>query len=98
MSCAKCEDIREKDDVEPPCETPPEGGEPVPGVSACWIPPLDEDGQRALDIKRDLDLLGPVIGPETVLRMHGADLGDIELLRAIEETRREMDREDEQED
>lgn len=98
MSCAECEDTREKDDVEPPCETPPGDGEPVPGVSACWIPPLDEDAQAAKALRDDLILLGPLIGPEAVLRMRGATRGDLELVRTIEEELREMAEEDAEEE
>lgn len=74
MVCENCEDIRNVDGSEPDCET----------EKGCKIPRLDKDGARVMRLRSELYILGPLIGPETVLGMHGATREDIELLLVVE--------------
>lgn len=84
MSCEVCEDIRRKDEVEPDCET----------GKGCRIPSLRPGPARALSLRRQIHRLGGLIPPAEVLRMHGATLGDVELIAVAEDTCREMAQEE----
>jgi hypothetical protein len=88
VSCAACEDVREKDGEPPECET----GE------GCKVPPLLLSGLRAMELRRRLVALGPLTGPEAVLREYGATRDDLDMLLAAEEELRAMEEEREGED
>lgn len=75
MSCVSCRDIQETDGVLAPCKT----------GRGCPVPPPGRKGARALGIRSRLITLGELVGRETVLRMHGATAGDVELMAVIEE-------------
>jgi hypothetical protein len=88
VSCAACEDVREKDGEPPECET----GE------GCKVPPLSARGVRAMELRRRLFALGPLTGPEAVLREYGATKGDLDLLLAAEEELKAQEKEEKGED
>ena len=56
----------------------------IPGVTACWIPELDEAGRRILEIRQKLITLGELVGPETVIKMYEVTKEDLELLTTVE--------------
>ena len=75
MTCHACEESREIDEEAPPCEI----GMP------CLIPPLDEAGAKAMEIREQVVKLQNLIDPGTVLKLHGCGLAELELLAVIEE-------------
>lgn len=93
MSCDACKEALEIDGVEPPCfnnesEFPlSKGGKRglLPGVNACWIPPLDAAGQRIMEMRSKLIALHDLIDSGTILKMYGANMEDIEMLAFVEE-------------
>jgi len=80
VSCEACEDIRQKDEVPPDCETGKECPIPSP------LPPV----ARALWLRGQILRLGGLIPPADVLGMHGATLQDVELIAEAEDTYKEM--------
>lgn len=82
VSCEKCNEADEIDGEEPRCIS----GE-------CWIPQPDEQGRRVLELRSRLVSLADLnIGGEA-LRMYDADMEDIELLAAVEDELRQIERE-----
>lgn len=57
----------------------------MPGVNACWVPPLPEGLQRIFEIRDRLTTLHELVDAGTILRLYDADIEDIELLAVIEE-------------
>jgi hypothetical protein len=107
VSCEKCKEALEIDDVEPPCFNSPlsrgdrgvfpsplegegQGEGEVPGVNACWIPKLDERGQRILELRSKLIALQGLVDSETILKMYDATIEDIEMLSFLEEELKKM--------
>jgi hypothetical protein len=82
------------DGVEPPCFYEGQAEKKVSGVNACWIPELDEQSQRILDIRQKIKTLKEVVDAGTILRMYAADLEDIELLAFLEDELRKLREED----
>jgi len=74
VSCEKCRDILEKDEIEPPCFE----GE-------CYIPDPGERGRRILAIYNKLITLQGLVDSGTILKMYDADLEDLELLAFLKE-------------
>lgn len=92
MSCDSCREALFIDGKEPPCWEEQgsvvrgQGAEDLnPGINACWLPELDEAGQRILEIRGKLIALKDLVDPGTVLRMYSATLEDIEILATVEE-------------
>lgn len=81
MSCESCKNILEVDDAEPDCFE----GE-------CKIPPLDETGQRIMEMRSKLISLHDLVDPGTILRMYGATKEDIELLAFIENEMKSLEK------
>lgn len=57
-------------------------------MDACWLPVLGPEEKRILDMRRRLDALRGLLGPEAVLKMHGATFNDLDMLAALEEEAR----------
>lgn len=83
MRCENCEDIRKNDGLVPDCET----------ERGCPVPSAGEAGARALRLRGRLINLGPLIGPEMVLKVYGATMEDIDLIEVIEDEMNAIDKE-----
>ncbi len=83
MLCENCIDIEEQDGIPAPCRSPRPMGEGQ-GEGVCPIPPLTPDERRILEMRGMLIQLKDLVDPGTVLMMHGADIGDLKILAAIE--------------
>lgn len=75
MTCEACDEARRIDEVTPDCETD----------KGCLIPPLDETGQRIIEIHARIGSLNGLVDAATVLRMYGATTEDLEMLAVIKE-------------
>jgi hypothetical protein len=73
VSCAACQDIRQRDGVPPLCE----------GETGCPIPPLGAKEARALHLYRLLSGLHGLVEAAPVLRAVGADHEDLALLAVL---------------
>ncbi len=74
MSCETCNEALEIDGYEPDCRTD----------KGCKVPPLDEHGQRILEIRDRLVSLHELVDAGTILRLYRATKEDIEMLAIIE--------------
>ncbi len=82
MACEQCESIREKDGIEPDCETGKE----------CLIPPVNSQCRKVLRMISLVRDLKGLVDADTALRLHGATLEDLELMAAVEREIREHGR------
>jgi len=71
VNCGSCREINEI----PTCEK----------EKGCIIPPLDERGQRIMEIKDRLITLKELLPAEVILKMYKATMEDVEMLAALEE-------------
>ena len=68
----------EVDNVEPPCFAETENIKP--GDNACWHNLPDAWGSRIIEIRSQLIVLNELVDAGSILRLHDADIDDIELL------------------
>jgi len=85
VSCESCKEALETDGVDPDCI---EGN--------CLIPPLDEQGQRILEIRDKLISLRELVDAGTILKLYDATLEDMETLAAVEQEFKEHQQSDSQ--
>jgi hypothetical protein len=50
----------------------------------CLVPELDEKCSRVMSLRAQLINLSGLVDPATILKMHDAEIEDIELLEAVE--------------
>ena len=74
VCCEACEEIREKDGVDPDCET----------EKGCVLPPIGPVERRILEIRDRLVALQGLVGSGAVLKIYGAGRWDMELLARVE--------------
>lgn len=86
MSCEECARTLQIDGVDPPCFGGVDGksGQAIRGITACWIPELDEAGSRIMEMREKLITLGELVGRDTIMRIYEATKEDLELLEAVE--------------
>ena len=75
MTCEACDEARRIDEVTPDCETD----------KGCLIPPLDETGQRIIEIHARIGSLNGLVDAATVLRMYEATTEDLAMLALVKE-------------
>lgn len=68
------------DDITPDCEA----------HGTCLVPPLDETGQRTMELRGLLVSLRPTVDPGTVCRLFDADLDDLRMLALVEDELRAL--------
>ncbi|GER92689.1 hypothetical protein A45J_0407 [hot springs metagenome] len=74
MSCEACAEAEEIDGAVPDCRT----------EKGCLIPPLDEQGQRILEIRDRLITLHDIVDAGTILRLYDATKEDVEMMAIVE--------------
>jgi len=67
--------MQEVDGLTPQCQT----------GTACLIPQLLPEGQRALEMRSTILRLRNLIDPGTICRMYDADMDDLQLLALVED-------------
>ncbi len=76
--------MERSDNVTPGCKS----------AEGCLVPPLGPEEARVMELRARVMRLRELVGAEAVLRLSGATLKDLELLAVVEDTLKEMDRDD----
>lgn len=75
VTCEGCRDMLGVDGVQPRCQTD----------AGCWIPEVGPVGLAVIKARKQLHVLGDVIGRDVLMKSLKLSPGEIELLTVIED-------------